>query len=64
MPIHVMNNAARLTILEKRIKANEAELATCDPNLNSIRISCIQKRIARLTAEHKDLNSSPDQREE
>lgn len=59
-----MNNAEKLTRLEKRIQGNEAELAQCDPRIDILRAGCLRNRIERLKAERADLNSGPDDREE
>ena len=64
MPTHVMNNAERLTILEKRIEMVKDSMNYADSRGDIIAANRLDRRLAKLESEYKLLNSGPDQREE
>ena len=64
MPIHVMNNAARLTILEKRIEMVRDSMNRAHSSGDYITARSLDRRLDRLQAKYNGLNSGPDQREE
>ena len=64
MPIHVMNNAWKLTQLEKRIKQAKDVLSCWRVIGDEDAIITAECRLAALEIRHKELNSGPDQREE
>ena len=64
MPIHVMNNAARLTILEKRIEMVMDSMNYADSGGDYITARILERRLQQLESEYKLLNSGPDKREE
>ena len=59
-----MNNAARLTILEKRIEMVRNSMNCAHSGGDYITARILGRRLQQLESEYKLLNSGPDQREE